>query len=142
VNSNFPTPITNQDTPKRRQKAQRLAISPTPPSVSLPISNGPDRFVYVCDCSDEEGGYSAPRVPSLKRKATNSASGSSSRPKEVIEIHTDSDSDSEIRPVPQPRFCKCAALKSFLSSRAVKPDLNHDLTRDSIPEIPRPSPLA
>jgi hypothetical protein len=32
VTSNFPTPITNQDTPKCRKKAQGLAISPTPPT--------------------------------------------------------------------------------------------------------------
>ena len=159
VTSNFPTPITNQDTPKRRKKAQGLAISPTPPT-SFPtllkkiahprkkpgpsILDGPDRFVYVCDCSDGEGGYLAPLVPSLKRKASNSAPGPSSRPNEVIEIHTDSDTDSEI----WPRFCKCASLKSFLASRAdgaAEPDLNHNCTSvdvDSVPEMPGASPLA
>jgi len=171
VTSNFPTPVTNQETPKRRKKAQRLGlgsaapVSPTPASASLPtiltqvsesrkqpphISNGPDRFVYVCDCSDEEGGYSAPRVPSLKCKALDhtSASGSKTQSNEVIEIHTDSDTDSEIRPVTKPRFCKCASLKSFLSSRADGadgPDLNCDHTNvdmDTTPEIPRPSPSA
>jgi len=171
VTSNFPTPVTHQETPKRRKKAQRLElgsaapISPTPASASLPailtqlsesrkqpphISNGPDRFIYVCDCSDEEGGYSAPRVPSLKRKPLNnaSASGSNTQRNEVIEIHTDSDTDSEIRPVTQPRFCKCASLKSYLSSRAdgaADPDLNRDNTNidmDATPEIPRPSSSA
>lgn len=162
VASNFPTPITNQETRKRRQKAQGLGlggsapISPTPQSAALPtllskvansrkkpgpsIPNGPDRFVYVCDCSDGE--YSAPRVPSLKRKASNNASGSSTRTHEVIEIRTDSDSDGDIQ-LPRTRFCKCAALKSFLS--ASKPDVNHDhahVDMDTPPEIPRPSPPA
>ena len=165
VASNFPTPVTHQETPKRHKKAQRLGlgsaapISPTPASASLPailtqLSESrkqlphisADRFVYVCDCSDEEGGYSAPRIPSLKRKALNnaSASGSNTRQNEVIEIHTDSDTDSEICPVTRPCFCKCAALKSFLSSRdgAADPDLNRDNTNidmDAIPKIPRPS---
>ena len=171
VTSNFPTPVTHQETPKHRKKTQHLGldsaapISPTPASALLPailtqisesrkqpphISNRPDRFVYVCDCSDEEGGYSAPHVPSLKCKALNNAStsGSNTQSNEVIEIHTDSDTDSEIHPVTQPRFCQCASLKSFLASRTdstIGPDLNRndtDVDMDTIPKIPRPSPSA
>ena len=165
VPSNLPTPITKQTVPKARKKAQgfRLGVpaplSPTPPSEAFPTilktiansrktpgpstSQGPDRFVYVCDCSDGEDGYSA-LSPSLKRKAaslTNNASGSGTRPNEVIEIQTDSDTDIVIRPFPQPRFCKCAALRSFLDSPAVgdvNPNTSVDM--DAIPEIPRTSP--
>ena len=136
-------------------------LSPTPASEAFPTIlktiadshkkpgsstlKGPDRFVYVCDCSDGEDGYSATRVPSLKRKATistNNASGSSTRPHDVIEIQTDSDTDIVIRPLPKARFCKCAALQSLLDSRAedLNPDTSVDM--DAIPEIPRTSPPA
>ena len=161
VFSNFPTPIAHQETPKRHKKAQRLGlgsaapISPTPASVSLPailtqlsesrkqlphISNGPDSFVYVCNCSDGEGGYLAAPVCSLKHRATastNNASSSRIQANKVIEIHTDSESDSKIRPFSQMRFCKCASLKKFLSSCAKDP--SPDIDMDSIPEIPRPT---
>ena len=161
VFSNFPTPIAHQETPKCCKKAQCLGlgsaalISPTPASVLLPtiltqlseshkqpphISNGPDSFVYVCDCSDREGGYLAALVRSLKYRATalmNNASSSHIQANEVIEIHTNSESDSEILPFSQMRFCKCAALKKFLSSCAKDP--SPDIDMDSIPEIPCPT---
>ena len=137
-------------------------MAATPVSTSLPailtqlseshkqpphISNGPDRFVYVCDCSDKEGGYSAPCIPSLKCKLLNNASssGSNTQQNKVIEIHTDSDTNSKIHPVTQPRFCKCASLKSYLSSHAdgaANPDLNRNNTNidmDATPKIPHPS---
>ena len=173
VPSNFPTPVTHQGTPKHRKKVQG-PFSPTPVSVAFPTllkkitnsrktpapstSSGPERFVcspewfiYVCDCSDQEGGYSVALVRSLKRKAafsTNNASGSSVQANGVIEIHTESESDSEIPPFSQPRpfsqpcFCKCSALKSFSSSSATQQDPNPDIDMDAIPEIPRPSPPA
>ena len=160
--SNFPTPVTFQETLKHHKQAQG-PFSPTPrpvvfltllkkstDSCKTPAPSTPDSpvpFAYICDCSDEEGGYLAAPVHSLKRKAVLSvnASGSSIQANEVIEIFTESESDKiqpfcQLRPFSQLRFCKCLALKSYLSSCAIQQDPNHDIDMDSTPKIPCPSP--
>jgi len=146
VPSNFPTPITKKGKSKARN--QGGPTTPTLASASTcvvskkgsnfrnnafaSISNGPERFIVVCDCDDEDSGY--PSAPT-------------SHSKEAIEILTDSDLETDIRPALQQRLCKCTALKAFLSTPkpALNPDINPDsasLDMDMLPEIPRPSPGA
>jgi len=199
VHSNFPTPVANEQNPKRHRKLKGLGIpssgppSPTPPPALLAhlkktahlapalsivgassspptlagqtsISNASRPLVYVCDCSDEEGGYSAPRTPSLKRKVNcamkakfdspfkhkatsapststlNTAASSSSRM--VIEILTDSEDDeADVPPLPKHDFCKCFPVMK-MSSPAAQPESDADDNSVTNPEIPRPSPPA
>ena len=121
-----PTPTIPVHSKKPADKPTALSVL-SAPSEKSSLRTKPDSsvlntikpLVYVCDCSD--GGYSAPRVPSLKRKATtamkakssatsvkrkaistqsasattsNAAASSSSHP--VIEIFTDSEDDSQV----------------------------------------------
>ena len=73
VPSNFPTPASNQKTPKHHNKLQGPGfaglspITPTPATVLPTYITRP--LVYVCNCSDEPGGYSASHAPSQKCKA-------------------------------------------------------------------------
>ena len=165
VPSNFPTPAANKNTPKRRNQLQGPGLVGLSPITPTPASAAPSTIrplVYVCDCSDETGGYPASQAPSRKRKATivmnaksdtsvkrkvtsahfaanaNMASSSTSQP---IDILTDSEDETDIRPLPKYRFCKCLCLhlQTHASSSAAEPNLNPDTT-DGIPEILCPSP--
>ena len=164
VPSNFPPPVANQKNPKPCNRIPApFPITPTPASAPPTYSVKP--LVYVCDCSDEEGGYSASRMPSLKRKATttmkdksatslkrkptsaqflataNVASSSKSQP---IDILTDSETDT--RTPPKLHICECLHLhlQMSTSSSTAQPDFNPDthMDTDDIPQLPHLSPSA
>lgn len=169
VLSNLPTPAGNQKTPKHRNRLQGpgfAGLSPiTPTPATAPPTHTTRPLVYVCDCSDEAGGYSASRAPSRKRKATIAITGksdtsvkrkatstqfsaapnmASSSTSQVIEILTESEDETDIRPLPN-RICECLRLhlQTRRFSSPTHPDLNPDtsIDVDGIPEVPHGYPL-
>ena len=167
VHSNFPTPAGNQQTPKHRNKLQGpglAGLSPiTPTPATAPPTYTTRPLVYVCDCSDEAGGYSASRAPSRKRKATTAITGktdnsvkrkptfaqfsaapnmASSSTSQAIEILTESEDETDIRPLSN-RVCECLRLhlQMLTSSSPTHPDLNPDTSVNGIPEVPHGYPL-